>query len=523
MRHTPMPRQQIMVATKAIDTNTAILKIIAFFMALAMTAFWMPGKAFSADSDNMKVAKAFSGALAEVVEQVSPSVVGIETERMVKSENFSGDDSMDIFERFFEQMPRGFGPSPRRSPNQMEPRRSRGLGSGSIISAEGHILTNNHVVADADTIKVELPFEKGKTFKAEIVGTDPNTDIAVIKLIDPPANLPVASLGDSELMKPGNLVVAIGSPLGFKQSVTFGIVSAKGRTLGEFSYERFIQTDASINMGNSGGPLLNLDGEIIGINTMISTGGGSGSIGIGFAIPMSQAKNVVEQLIATGTVTRGWVGIVMNPDDQDISRELGHDGSGVLVTDTDPKGPAARAGIEKGDLIIAFDDQPIRDNEHLRYMVAEMQPGKDVAATVLRNGKKVTLTIRIEAQPEDMFARSRAIGSQGQSNGRNQGEEETNADMGITLQNLNDQTRQRYNIADSVTSGVIVTKVEAGSEAEDQGLIVGTVILELDREQVKDIATFQTLLKDKKAEGKDRVLAYVRHGDIARYVMLRLK
>lgn len=476
----------------------------------------------AADSENLRVAKALSAAYAEVVDLVGPAVVGIETEKELE-QDFEGPEELDmgdVFEQFFRfgpGAPRGFGdPRQRRESPR---RRIPSLGSGVIIDADGRILTNNHVVENAVSIKVELAGEKGKSYKAEVVGTDRNSDIAVIRLIDPPANLPVAKLGDSDLMKPGNLVMAIGSPMGFKQSVSMGVVSAVGRTLGEFAYERFIQTDAAINQGNSGGPLLNLDGEVIGINTIISTDGrGSGSIGIGFAIPTSLAKPVIDQLIEKGAVTRGYIGIEMNVDDPDISRELGHDGTGVLVVRVRDDGPAAKAGIRPRDLIIELNHSAIRDNDHLRTMVAETRPGTVLPCVVLRDGVRVALEVTIEAQPADMFVSARSGRSAGP--GQSTSEEESK-DLGVSVQTLNESVRARYKISKDIEAGVVITKVDPASDAADKGLRPGVVITELNRTAITDVESFREALRA--ARGMEKVMLGIVYGDVARWIMVRLQ
>ncbi len=490
-----------------------------FFLTVALAP-----RASAADSENIKIAKALSNAYAEVVDKVGPAVVGIETEKIIRR---GGDeeDGADIFDRFFDQLPRDFGPRlKRRMQPDNTPQKSQGIGSGVVIDREGHILTNNHVVADADTIKVEFANEKGKTYKATIVGRDPNSDLAVIKLADHPGNFPYAKLGDSDELKPGNIVIAIGSPLGFKQSVTQGVVSAKGRTLGELAYERFIQTDASINPGNSGGPLVNLDGEVVGLNTMISTSGGRGSIGIGFAIPINQAKSVIAQLIEKGSVTRGWLGIEMNQDDPEIAKELGQaDGTGVMIVNVAPDGPAAKAGIRKGDLIVSFDNIAIKDNEHLRYLVADTAPGRDVPVVVIRDGERVKLNLNIAAQPDDLYARARQGGGKsGPGDGiERDGVEEVSSSLGLTVRNIDDATRQKYGISDKVESGVVVTKVDENGEAADKGVRPGAVIMEMDRLPVKDVASFRKIMKD--SAGKDKILVNLRLGDVSRYMLFKLK
>lgn len=513
-------RSAFAVATVATEQSRG-LRVLFAVILLAVTTGLFATRAVALDSDNIRVAKAISGALAEVVDYVSPAVVGIETEKMVKTPSFSGgiDDPMGFFERFF-NMPEGMGPRMRRNPDEGGTSKTSGIGSGVVIDAEGHILTNNHVVANADKIKIEFASEKGKTYQAEVVGRDPNTDIAVIKLTEKPAYLPVADLGDSDLLKPGNMVMAIGSPMGFKQSVTLGIISAKERKLGELAYERFIQTDADINPGNSGGPLVNLDGEVVGINTMISVGrGGSGSIGIGFSIPINQAKTIVRQLIEKGSVTRGWLGITMNPEDRDISIELGHDGSGVLITEVDPSGPAHKAGMRRQDLITTFDGIALRDNDHLRNMVADLAPEQVVPITVLRDGKKVNLKVTIKAQPEDLYTNARRYIGGGSGDGID-GVQEVSTSLGMTVRNLDDAARKKYEIAESVTSGVVVSEVDSTGEARTAGIRPGTVIIEMNNKPVSDVASFRRILKE--SAGKDKILVYLRYGEVSRYMSLKL-
>ncbi len=511
-------RRDACVAARAVNP-VARVKLAFLVLALAFFAFVaLPKAVFAGESENIRIAKALSNAYAEVVDKVGPSVVGIETERVSKTSSSSSSDRDELFERFFDQLPYDFGPRMRRRSEPSQPQRSRGIGSGVVIDRDGHILTNNHVVADADTIKVDFG-DSGVTYTAEIVGTDPNMDLAIIKLVNPPADLVFAPLGDSDTLKPGNIVIAIGSPRGLKQSVTTGVVSAKGRRLGELVYERFIQTDAAINPGNSGGPLVNLDGEVIGLNTMIATRSG-GSDGIGFAIPITQAKTVISQLVEKGVVTRGWLGITMNPDNPEISRTLGHDGTGALVVEVDPSGPSAKAGVRKGDLIISYDNIPVKDNEHLQYLVAETAPGRSVPLVVFRSGERVNLSIEIEPQPTDLYSRARArAGMPDRSGDANTME---SSKLGVGVADIDDMMRQRYNLADTVTSGVVITNVESGSDAEDKGLRPGAVILEINQMPIKDVATFKRVLDEEVEKGKDKVLIYVRLGDVSSYMMLKL-
>ncbi len=513
---------------------TRSLQLLVALAVVAVLSGYFTTQALALDSADIRIAKSLSNAYAEIVEHVGPAVVGIETEKVVKTASLGGmggmEDPMEFFEKFFD-IPglRGRPGMPDRKSMPKVPddtTRTSGIGSGVVIDHDGHILTNNHVVTDADKIKVEFAHEKGKTYNAEVVGRDPNSDLAVIKLTEKPGYMPVADLGDSDALKPGNIVIAIGSPLGFKSSVTTGVVSAKGRNLGELAYERFIQTDASINPGNSGGPLVNLDGEVVGLNTMISVSPGSrgGSIGIGFAIPINQAKTIVRQLIEKGSVTRGWLGIVMNPEDPDLSVQLGHDGTGVLVTEVDPAGPAAKGGMKRGDLITTFDNVPIKDNEHLRYLVADTAPGRDIPVSVLRDGERVALHINIEPQPEDLYTNARRLGNGG-GNGEDKGglndKDEVSSSLGLSVRNLDPTLRQKYNLSESVTQGVVVTEVDQAGEAKNVGIRPGTVIIEMNNQPVKDVAAFRRILKE--SAGKDKIVVFLRYGDVSRYMILRLK
>lgn len=511
------------VAVESRHHSLPAARLAAVILAALILAFSVSRAALAGDSENIRIAKALSNAYAEVVDKVSPAVVGIEASKAGQSIAMSDDPNLDLFERFFDQLPFDFGPPrPRRSgPRGEQPQRDReySIGCGVILDKEGHILTNNHVVADADLINVEISGKDGQ-FKAEIVGRDPNTDLAVIKLVNPPANLAVATIGDSDELNPGNLVIAIGSPMGYKQSVTTGVVSAKGRRVGQLMYERFIQTDAAINSGNSGGPLVNLGGEVVGLNTMIATRTG-GSIGIGFAIPMNEARPVVRQLIDKGAVTRGYLGISMNPDDAEISRELGGDGGGALVADLTASGPAAKAGLKAGDLITTYDGVHVKNNEHLQYLVKDTDPGTEVPVEVLRDGQKVDFTIRIETQPDDLFARSQGPrGEKGRSTPESGSvDEEKAASLGMTVGNITDASRQRYAIDKSVTTGVVITKVESGGPADLLGLRTGMVIQEVAKRPVQNVEDFRRVLKENK--DKDKLLLNVVVGSSGRYLLIK--
>jgi serine protease Do len=413
-----------------------------------------------------------------LAEMASPAVVNIQTVRTAKSKNmfrqfrrgpFGDDDSMDdFFNKFF-------------GPYQQKEYKQRSLGSGFIIDKEGYIVTNNHVVQDSDKIKVILKNEK--EYNAEIIGSDPNTDLALIKIKDE-NNLPVLKLGDSDALKVGQWVVAIGSPFGLEHTVTAGIVSAKGRVIGSGPYDDYIQTDASINPGNSGGPLLNMKGEVIGINTIIIAGGQ----GIGFAIPVNLAKGIVEQLKKYGDVTRGWLGVTIQDLPSDMSEYLGIEGSkGVLVSDVIPGDPADKAGIRPKDIITEINGQKIESSRTLLKIVAGMNVGKSAKIKVLRNGKEKTFNVEIAKRMDEKLASSKDY-SKDQSD-----------DIGIRVADLTPEIAQRYNISD--TEGVIIMAIDPDGKAAEAGIVPGDIIKEINHQPIKSVREYaEALNKNKKSK-----------------------
>jgi serine protease Do len=364
------------------------------------------------------------------------------------------------FERFFG--PFGDDDAPSREFRQ------RSLGSGFLIDKEGFIVTNNHVVEGADEIQVRLT--NGDEFDAELVGRDPKTDLALIR-IDQSGDLEPLPWGDSETLEVGQWVVAIGSPFGLEQTVTAGIVSAKGRVIGAGPYDDFIQTDASINPGNSGGPLLDLDGRVVGINTAIVASGQ----GIGFAIPINLARNIVEQLKETGEVSRGWLGVGI----QDLNEELKgyYDVSrdeGVLVTEIYEGQPAAEAGIKPGDVIISVDGEPVADARGLSSLIAGLEVGKKTRIKLVRDGKEKTLTVTLGRRSE---------GEQVVTGGAP--DKESSGELGLGLADLTPQLAERLGY--DKTTGVVVSRVEPGSKAEDAGFMRGDLILEMNRKPMESV------------------------------------
>ncbi len=431
----------------------------------------------------------------DLAKELRPAVVNISTSQAGGGRQpsppspFGEEDPFSEFwRRFFgDPMPRG-------------PYRQKSLGSGFVVDREGYILTNNHVVESGDKIIVRLSDDK--EFEAKLVGRDPKTDIAVIK-IDADITLQIAPLGDSDQLEVGEWVLAIGNPFGLEHSVTSGIVSAKGRHIGAGPYDNFIQTDASINPGNSGGPLINLQGKVVGINTAIFSRGG-GNIGIGFAIPINLAKELLPQLKSKGKVTRGWLGVVIQGVTPAIAESLGMDEArGALVANVSSDGPAERAGIQIGDVIVEFNNQRVKESNDLPIIVARTPVGKKVGVTVLRDGRDVKLSVTIgELKDEEVLASSKGKGG-----------------LGLTVQRVTPQIAESLGLGRA--EGVVITMVEPGSPAEEAGLRRGDVILEIDRKSTLKLSDYQkAVTRIKKGKG---VLFLVRRGGATLFLALKTR
>ncbi len=417
-------------------------------------------------------AASHSAALAsvpDVAERVVKSVVNIATTQTVHQTAAPGPGFDDpIFRQFF-------GPQ-----MQMQPRdrKMQSLGSGVIIRSDGVILTNNHVVANADTIHVTLP--DGRDLPAKVVGTDPKSDLAVVKLQGKVGKLKALPFGSSSSLRLGETVLAVGDPFGVGQTVTEGIVSAKGRShMGITDYEDFIQTDAAINPGNSGGALVNLRGQLVGINTAILSRTG-GSQGIGFAIPSDMAEPIMQALLDHGEVRRGWLGVAIQDLNPDLAAGLGLDlQQGVLISDVTAKSPAAKAGLRRGDVVKELQGEPVQNTADLRNRIAAMGPGATADLVVHRGGHDVNVQVKLGKL-------SAAVAANGAPATTKKG-----VLGGVTVAPLDDQTRQKFGIADDLHQGVVVTDVEPGSAAGDMGLQKGDVVLELNKQPIKSVGDFE--------------------------------
>ena len=455
---------------------------------------WLPSAASSPTDTAATTAPVLTGPtppnFVSVVKAVMPAVVNISTTRVVKQDGemqqapFMSDP---FFRQFFgDQFSHQF-----RIPRE---RRENSLGSGVIVSPDGYIVTNNHVIAKADEIKVLL--NDKREFTGKVVGSDPKSDIAVVKINA--KNLPVIPWGDSDKLDVGEYVLAIGNPFGLNQTVTQGIVSAVGRAnVGIADYEDFIQTDAAINPGNSGGALVNARGQLIGINTAIFSRSG-GYMGIGFAVPSDMARAVMDSLIKTGKVVRGWLGVSIQEVTPDLAKQFGmKEARGALVSEVIPDSPAAAAGIQSGDIIIGFNDKPVESPSVLRNTVAQIPVGATVKLEVLRNKKTVTLEAKIAEQPKDMT----------QAEGETvQGNDKDTSLAGVEVRNLTPDIARQLGLH-AGTAGVVVARVEQGSVAEEGGLQEGDVIVEINRHPVRNIADFKRL--SSKLSKKDNVLLFI--------------
>jgi serine protease Do len=429
-----------------------------------------------------------------ISEKVGPAVVKIVSEHKEKNQSEMGSEDQWPFEDFWDRF---FG---RPAPRQPEEYRSAVQGTGFFISSDGYILTNNHIAENSvkNTVTV-LQGKDGKTkdYEAKVIGTDPKTDLALLKI--EATGLPFVELGNSSEVKVGEWVLAIGNPLGMEHTVTSGIVSAKGRQLGTGmnvpTYQDFIQTDAAINRGNSGGPLVNMRGEVIGINSNILSPTG-GNIGIGFAIPSNIAKKIVTQLRDKGKVTRGRLGVTMQDVTEGLRKQLGlKDRNGAVVATVEPDGPADKAGFKQYDVIIEVNGQPAASSNDLKFKIADIEPGQKIVVRIIRDGKEMTLSPKIEEQ-EPESAKGEAASSE--------------KDVGMSLTPMTQALARRYGYR--TTEGLLVTEVKNYSEADKAGLAAGDIILEVNRKKINTVREFEGILK-KTPSGEDIVILIRRESE----------
>ncbi len=433
---------------------------------------------------------------AELVARVGPAVVRVavvgheEAQQEIPPE-LRGTPLEELFRRFGQ----GRGAPPGTPERQ---RRTMGQGSGFIIDPAGFVVTNNHVVGDADRVTVELP--DGRQMQAEVVGADPQTDIALLK-VDAGQPLPTVRWGDSDTLQVGEPVLAMGNPFGLGGSATSGIVSARGRQIGAGPYDDFIQTDASINPGNSGGPLFNIAGEVVGVNTAIFSPSG-GNIGIGFAVPARLAQRVVDELRRTGRVERAWLGVSLQPIDRELAEALGTaERRGALISAIEPDSPAARAGLQPGDVVVAVEQTPVRAPRDLATAIGDRKPGTTVAMTLLRDGKETSERVALGAPP-DRKAQARAA---------EQPDAARAGTLGLAVRPNPDG------------EGVMVLQVAPGSIAEARGLQPGDLILRVGRQDANSAAAIAAALDAARKEGRPSIALQIQRGEARRYIALPLR
>lgn len=448
------------------------------------------------------VVRNLSQVFTNVADEAVPAVVYVTVEKTVETGRspFGFNNPFEQFnEEFFERFFR------RRFPREQQPRefRQQGQGSGFIISSDGLILTNDHVVGEADKVTVQLA--DGREFQAKIIGTDPRSDVAVIKIDG--ENLPVLPLAQSEKLDVGEWVMAIGSPFGLTHTITVGVVSATGRNrLGIADFEDFIQTDAAINPGNSGGPLVNMEGKVVGINTAIFSRSG-GYMGIGFAIPISMAEAIKEQLVTKGKVVRGYLGVRIQELTKELAQSFGLETTqGVLVAEVSQESPAAEAGLQSGDIIVSVNGESMSDVGQLRNTVAMMTPGTEVPVAIVREGKRQELTVELGELPLERTAQAM----------ERQEEEEPVSKLGLGVQNLTPELAEQLGYENP--EGVVVTRVEPNSAAYQAGIRRGMLIRQINRQDVDNMQEFQAALQ--KSSNANQVLLLVQDQQASRYVVL---
>ena len=482
------------------NRKTFFMFLMAFLIAFFIVSFVevLRSSFLSSGAPEIPAAVAVEGitpgSFSDLAERVKPAVVNISTTKVLKGRSLGNPFGRSPFQDYFgdDFFNRFFGDIPERDFKQ------KSLGSGFIISDDGYIFTNNHVVENTDKILVKI--SDGKEYEAKIIGTDPKTDIALIK-IKPDNGLPIVEIGDSDILRVGEWVIAIGNPFGLEQTVTAGIVSAKGRVIGAGTYDNFIQTDASINPGNSGGPLFNMQGKVIGINTAIVAQGQ----GIGFAIPINMAKNILSDLKTKGKVTRGWLGVSIQDISEDIAKSMNYKTKeGVLVTDVFKDDPADKAGIKVGDVITEINGKQIKDTHDLLLTTATLHVGEKAIMKVLRDGKAISLTAVVAERKDKPEV---ALMKKSQTY------------FGINVQEISKELAKQLDIAQGV--GLIVTEVEEGSPADNVGIQPRDIIIQVNKVKVSTLKQYMSEIT--KAAEKKNVILLIKRGNSNFFVGLHLE
>lgn len=485
------------------NNKTHVLKApniaMAVFAFVAIAVFAMAANARSAPDS-----------FADLAERLLPSVVNISTTQTVEAGKAPelpqlppGSPFEDFFKEFFD-----------RNGQQQRSRRATSLGSGFIVSEDGYVVTNNHVIQDADEITVILADDT--RLKAELVGRDPKTDLAVLK-VNSDTPLKAVKFGNSDKTRVGDWVVAIGNPFGLGGTVTAGIISARGRDINSGPYDDYLQTDASINRGNSGGPMFNLDGEVIGVNTAIYSPSG-GSVGIGFAIPSGTVAPVVNQLRKFGQVKRGWLGVHIQQVTDEIAESLGLDKSeGALVASVIEDGPAAKSKIKAGDVILTFNGKAVTEMRLLPKIVADTEVEKAVKVEIWRGGKMVTLDVKVGELEEEV-----QTASTGSSSSKTKSGESHIDDLGLTLSSTTDSLREQYKL-EQKAKGVVITKVDDEGPAAEKGIRAGDLIVEIGQEEVTNPSQVTTKINEAKKQGRKSVLLLLEGQSGLRFVAIRIE
>jgi serine protease Do len=491
------------------------ISLVIMAVVLAGIAVWACSSAEKAPAEKQSVSPPavdqrsqqliteLSKAFEQAAAKVSPSVVPIYAEQVVKAPGMAGlpDDALrqffgdDFFRRFFGQ-----------APEQKQIQRS--LGSGVIVSKDGYILTNNHVVAGAQKLTVFISDKR--SYPAKVVGTDPQSDVAVVRI--DVGDLPAATLGSSAGVSVGQWVIAVGNPFALLHTVTHGIISAKGRSSVEnTAYQDFLQTDAAINPGNSGGALADLNGNVIGINTALATPTG-GNVGLGFAIPIDMAKAVMEQLIAKGKVSRGYLGLTPQDIDEDLAKALKLSGtSGVLISEVVPGSPAEQGGIKSGDVVVAFNGKKVEDSTQFRQLVAQAAPGSTATISVLRDGQKMDLRVTLAERPAETQAKAAPQ--------KEQSEPKPSSRLGLTVQTLTPDIAQQLGFKRTET-GVVISEVTPASAADEAGLQAGDVIKEISRVRVQTAEEFEREIR--RSKSGDSVALLIKRGAVTFFIAVTI-